>query len=206
MLRVSCVKAAASPNRRYLHPRLGRVITTVLPGEYYVTESLDEGVSTILGSCVSACIRDPITRLGGLNHFLLPGEELSSGLLRASDSARYGSVAMERLINHLLARGARRDRLEVKVAGGASIDGSNTVGQRNADFVLRFLAADGFRVSGRDLGGSHPRRIYYFPSDGKVLIQKLESLHDEKRVRSRESRYRQSLDAAPVAGGIELFT
>jgi chemotaxis protein CheD len=187
----------------YFDQSLGREAAKIQPGECYVT-ALDMVLVTVLGSCVSACIRDPVARIGGLNHFMLP--EATADESVASQPMRYGVYAMEVLINDLLRRGARRDRLEAKVAGGGNVlrgFGANTVGDRNAAFVTRFLEAEGIRVLGRDLGGQHARKIYYFPATGRLRAKALRSVQNDT-LEQREREYRARL-AKEGHGQIELF-
>jgi len=187
----------------YFDQSMGREAAKIQPGECYVT-SLDMVLVTVLGSCVSACIRDPVARVGGMNHFMLP--EATADESVASQPMRYGVYAMEVLINDILRRGARRDRLEAKVVGGGNVlrgFGANTVGERNAAFVTRFLGAEGIRVLGKDLGGPHARKIYYFPATGRLMSKTLRSVQNDTLER-REREYRSRL-AKEGHGQIELF-
>lgn len=137
---------------------------TVLRGEYHVA---GEGVvlTTILGSCVAACIRDPLVRAGGMNHFLLPGTAGRAG----PDAHSYGVHLMELLVNGLLARGAQRHRLEAKLFGGArTVQGLSDIGALNAEFAQTFLRTEGIAVVGGDLGGDRGRRIEYWPASGRA--------------------------------------
>lgn len=175
----------------------------VLPGEYFV--SRDELVMvTVLGSCVSACIRDNTLGIGGMNHFMLPDEGIRSG---NSESARYGVYAMEILINHLIKLGARRNHLEAKVFGGGAVLHSlrtSEVGQRNAQFVMSFLRTESIPVVAKDLLDSYPRKVYYFPKTGKVMLKKLHRVHNETLF-EREREYGERLKIKPIAGDVELF-
>ena len=177
----------------------------MFPGEFYVTKKTDEVLVTVLGSCVSACIRDPIAGVGGMNHFMLPHH--SSGKWGDdSSSARFGNFAMEKLINELIKSGAARERLEVKVFGGGNVtDTSNAVGTDNAAFVLRYLAAEGLRCAAQDLGGLLPRRIHYYPSTGRV-VRRLLGTGDTYAVSREEKDYgNRLLEQKSSAGEIELF-
>lgn len=173
----------------------------VLPGEYVVTGE-DLMLVTLLGSCVSACIRDPLAGVGGMNHFMLPDSESGAG-----SSARYGAYAMEVLINELLKRGATRSRLEAKVFGGgavlASLSSSN-VGQRNAEFVLRYLDAEKVPVLAQDLGDTCPRRVHFFPRSGRVMLKRLPAAQRAEVV-AGESLYQNRLRQTPAVGEVELF-
>lgn len=177
----------------------------ILPGEYYVTDR-QMVLVTVLGSCVSACIRDPGTGIGGLNHFMLPhtGQDVGSPL---STSARYGSYAMELLINQLLKLGARRAHLEAKVFGGGNVLPGLTVtdvGSRNAAFVLDYLGTEGIRVTAKDLVDTCPRKVYFFPHSGRVLVKRLKTLHN-RTILDREREYGSRLRQTQVGGDVELF-
>jgi len=177
----------------------------ILPGEYYYT-CKDMVIVTVLGSCVSACIRDRITGIGGMNHFMLPdnGSDADSPV---SASMRYGTYAMEILINDLLKAGARRENLEAKVFGGGSVLRgfiAMNVGERNAQFVRDYLRAENIRIIAEDLNDIYPRKVYFFPRSGKVLVKKLRQLNNNTLV-NREQDYASRLQTTPVAGDIELF-
>lgn len=176
----------------------------VLPGDYYVTGAKDEMIVTVLGSCVAACIRDPRTGYGGLNHFMLPQSDTGewNGV---SAATRYGNHAMEALINEILKSGCSRENLEIKVFGGANVAvGPSMVGRKNCEFVLHYLADEGLRVIAQDLGGPQGRRIHYFPATGKVGRVFLKRT-SEALVVNEERQYVSKLDHVPVDGGIELF-
>ncbi len=178
----------------------------LLPGEYYVTDK-DLLLVTVLGSCVAACIRDSYGGIGGMNHFMLPdgGGDAGSPL---NASARYGTYAMEILINQLLKLGARRGNLEAKVFGGGNVlDGLTVanVGQRNADFVLRFLQTEKIKVVAQDLVDIFPRKVYFFPKSSKVMVKKLRNIHNPT-ISEREKDYRQRLHKVDSGGDVELFS
>ncbi len=178
----------------------------LLPGEYYVTDQ-EMLLVTVLGSCVAACIRDSYSGIGGMNHFMLPdsGKDPSSPM---SSSARYGTYAMEILINELLKLGARRSNLEAKVFGGGNVlDGLTVanVGQRNADFVLKFLATEKIRVVAQDLVDIYPRKVYFFPKNSKVMVKKLMKTHNDT-ISQREKDYSSRIRETVTSGGIELFS
>jgi chemotaxis protein CheD len=179
----------------------------ILPGEYYVT-CAGELIVTVLGSCVSACIRDTVFGIGGMNHFMLPTHSGQSGAWDAAglgESTRYGSYAMERLINDILKNGGRRGNLEVKVFGGGRILANMTdVGRRNIEFVKHYIETEGLRIVARDLGDVYPRKVCYAPATGKVQVLKLRSLHNNTIV-ERETEYQRQLAAKPVAGDVTLF-
>lgn len=178
----------------------------ILPGEYYAT-TRDMMIVTVLGSCVAACIRDRETGIGGMNHFMLPHSDADSDN-PLSTSARYGTYAMEMLINDLLKLGARRAFLEAKVFGGGNVMRGFTVpnvGTRNAEFALNYLDTENIRIVGEDLLDVYPRKVYYFPSSGRVLVKKLRSMHNSTLI-DREREYESRLDIKPVTGDVELFS
>jgi chemotaxis protein CheD len=176
----------------------------VFPGEHYVTADAEEMLVTVLGSCVAACVRDPLTGIGGMNHFMLP-ESPESSDDSASSSMRYGNVAMERLINDILSRGGQRHRLQIKVFGGGNVmRGNSNIGHRNADFVESYLAAEQLEIAASHLRGLLPRRIHYFPITGKVMLLELRR-SDEHAVVNSEAAYRSRLQSEAVAGSAELF-
>ena len=176
----------------------------ILPGEYYVT-GRDMLLVTVLGSCVSACIRDPKAGIGGMNHFMLPEGDPHNPL---SESARYGGYAMEVLLNQLIKMGASRTRLEAKVFGGGAVMRGFTmhnVGERNSDFVLEYLDAERIRVVAQDLRDIYPRKVYFFPASGRVMVRKLKAVHNNTVV-ERERDYSQRLKSADLSGDVELFS
>jgi chemotaxis protein CheD len=193
---------------RYWDPATTVWTARLQPGEYYVT-SEEEAVTTVLGSGISACIRDLETGAGGMNHFMLPEDNGSgNGSWNTADggaSTRYGSYAMERLINELLKLGARRERLEVKLFGGGRILPSMTdVGMRNIAFVQSFLRVEGLGVAAQDLGDIFPRRVVYFPRSGRVLLKHLRAV-ESTVIAKNERNYRDSLGAKPDGNDVELF-
>jgi len=178
----------------------------ILPGEYYVSvrELL---MVTVLGSCVCACVRDRNSGIGGINHFMLPDDKREEDD-RFGRSMRYGDYAMEILINQLLKLGARRKNLEAKVFGGGNVlpgFKSNMVGERNSHFVLEYLDTEGIPIVAKDLLGNYPRKVYFFPGSGRVLVKRLRTLHNDTII-ERELTYRQRLRQSRVEGEIELFS
>lgn len=181
----------------------------ILPGEFYVAPR-PMLLVTVLGSCVAACIRDTSTGIGGMNHFMLPNSNDKDQI--AGTSARYGTYAMEILINELFKLGARRHNLEAKVfGGGAVLKGltSGNVGQKNAEFVLKFLHTENIKVVAQDLLDIYPRRVHYFPETGKVLVKKLRGTESQDGlIANSETEYskRISTPTTQSYGDIELFT
>jgi chemotaxis protein CheD len=185
--------------------RLARTAVKIQPGEYHVSSD-DVVLVTVLGSCVSACIADTALGVGGMNHFMLPGD-LRDTAGPGSVSARYGVHAMELLINRLLKWGASRARLEAKVFGGGNVVAGMThanVGERNAAFVLEFLEAERIRLVAQDLLDVYPRKVCYFARSGRVLLKKLR-VAPKVAIIGDENDYRRRLNAREIGGEVELF-
>jgi chemotaxis protein CheD len=193
-------------SHHYFDREFGVEAVKLLPGEYYVT-SKDMVLTTVLGSCVSACVRDTTAGIGGMNHFMLPND--ADPASRDSASAmRYGAFAMEMLLNELIKAGARRERLEAKVFGGGAVLANMTmlnIGERNADFVLRYLQLEQVRIASQDLRGDLPRRINYFPGSGRVTVRKLVKTNDVLLVQKDEMALAGSLAKKRESARVELF-
>ena len=197
---------------RYQDPRFQVQAAKLLPTQYLAVAD-GTALVTVLGSCVAACLRDPLLRIGGMNHFMLPDGDANDGA-----PARYGSHAMELLINDLLKRGASRRRLEAKVFGGANVlrgFTSNPVGSRNADFINHYLDAEGIPVLASDLGECARRGLprwqcvvveatAHLADTGRVMLQRLPHAHDAE-VAAAERAARAVLSRKPRSGGVELF-
>lgn len=178
----------------------------ILPGEFYFTEK-NMLIVTVLGSCVAACIRDVKSGIGGMNHFMLPDGGTSDLNSPVSESMRYGNYAMEILINQLIKHGAKRENLEAKIFGGGSVLKAFTainVGERNAAFVKSYLKTENIRIAGEDLNDIYPRKVYFFPHTGRVLVKKLRKVYNDT-LAQREESYASSLQTAAVSGDAELF-
>jgi chemotaxis protein CheD len=196
--------AGGRAGRRFYDTAGASWMVKVFPGEFYVTNKSDEVLVTVLGSCVSACIRDPHTGIGGMNHFMLPhhksgtwGDDLRS--------TRFGNFAMEKLINELIKAGCTRERMEIKVFGGGNVtDMSTAIGSENAEFVLRYLQMEGLSCAAQDLGGTLPRRIHYYPSEGRV-VRRLLGTSDRYAVHREEHDYENRLLVQQPSGEIDLF-
>lgn len=191
---------------RYFDRTFNVEAAKISPGEYYYTDQ-DMLIVTVLGSCVSACIRDKKLGIGGMNHFMLPDSAKSDKDNPVSESMRYGTYAMEVLINELLRNGARRENLEAKIFGGGNVLRSfttNNVGDRNAAFVKQFLKDENISVVSEDLLDIYPRKVYYFPKTGKVLVKKLKQLNNYTLVK-REEAYSSKLKTNDVGGEVDLF-
>ena len=171
----------------------------VLPGEYYVSNE-DLVVMTVLGSCIAACIWDGKARTGGMNHFMLPEGEDGSG--------RYGSYAMELLINEMLKLGARRETMQAKVFGGGQVMAGFTtmnVGERNTKFVLDYLATERIPVVSQDVLDIHPRKVCFFPVTGKALVKRLAHSHPETLVVEERKGNAASVAKSTAGGSVDLF-
>ena len=192
--------------QRRFDVRLNGVVATLLPGDYFVAIE-GEMISTVLGSCVSACIRDRRQSFGGMNHFMLPTDEsegASSWGRLANATTRFGNVAMERLINEMLKLGANRADLEVKLVGGGKVlDAMTDIGARNIQFVREYVRAEGFAVIGEDLGDVYPRKVVYHPQSGIARVKRL--TRTDRQVVAEERRYIRHVDRTAVPGEIELF-
>ena len=191
---------------RYVDKSQGVITAKILPGEYYVTDK-DEMITTVLGSCISVCIYEQRTGLGGMNHFMLPSSNsLNDADDLMSESFRYGDVAMERMINDLLRNGADKDKIVFKAFGGGQIIKQMTsVGDRNIKFLHKFMVMEGYKLSAADLGGPHPRKVNFFPQTGKVMVKKLQHMHNDT-IAIRETQYRSKLDTpGGKSGDIDLF-
>ncbi|HEY9381283.1 MAG TPA: chemoreceptor glutamine deamidase CheD [Burkholderiales bacterium] len=189
----------------YFDSRFGVQAAKILPGEFYVSGN-DVVLVTVLGSCVAACVRDTVTGIGGMNHFMLPknGEE-QYGV--CAPSARYGVHAMEMLLNELIKRGAQRANLEAKVFGGGNVMSGmrhTQVGAHNADFVLDYIERERLPLAAADLLDDCARKVYFFPRSGRVLVKKLRTLHNDTVLR-REEDYVRRLADTHVEGSVELF-
>ncbi|TCL75594.1 chemoreceptor glutamine deamidase CheD [Rhizobium sp. BK251] len=173
----------------------------IIQGEYKVISEPNVVLTTILGSCVAACLRDPVAGVGGMNHFLLPGT--SAAPMSGGDATRYGVHLMELLINGLLKQGARRDRLEAKVFGGAkTIATFSNVGEQNAAFAMQFLRDEGIPVVGSSTGGDHGRKLEYWPETGRARQYPLTGAETQRTVALEQ---RPVVVEKPVESSIEFF-
>lgn len=193
--------------RRFHEAGTGQVSVKILPGEYYATAQ-DEVITTVLGSCVSACIHDPEAGVGGMNHFMLPEPSARSGRwgdTAAGRSARYGSDAMEQLVNTVLKAGGERGRLRVKIFGGGRVLAQMTdIGARNIDFVRQYVQTESLALIAEDVGGTQPRQVRFYPHSGRVQVRRLDGL-DGIGLADRERRYLKQLANDPIKGEVELF-
>ncbi len=176
----------------------------ILPGEYFV-DTEDLLIMTTLGSCIAACLWDRVAKVGGMNHFMLPdGGSMDSG----GSSGRYGSYAMELLINEMMKRGATRGNLEAKVFGGGQvISGMNTinVGERNTRFVLDYLKTERIPVVSKDVLDIYPRKVCFLPASGKAMVKRLAPTNVDALVAQDRAAAQRSVAPNPAAGSVDLF-
>ncbi|MDO8376502.1 MAG: chemoreceptor glutamine deamidase CheD [Aquabacterium sp.] len=171
----------------------------VLPGEYFVFDE-DMLITTTLGSCIAACIWDRERRIGGMNHFMLPE---GSG-----DSGRYGSYAMELLINELMKKGATRMTLEAKIFGGGAVIGgmsSINVGERNTQFVIDYLQTERIPIVSRDVLEIYPRKVCFLPASGKAMVKRLAPTHADAFVAQDRMAAQKAVPATTGGGSVDLF-
>lgn len=189
---------------KYMDRHFSRHAMKILPGEFYATKD-DEVIVTVLGSCVSACIMDPIAMVGGMNHFMLPARK-GNAHEDMFYAARYGAAAMEYLINNLLHLGADRDRLVAKAFGGGKVmrNMETDIGGQNIEFVRMFLRRENIPLWSEDLGGELPRKVYFFPHTGQVIVKRLSHVHNDTLV-LRELSYFKQVSDKPIEGDVELF-
>lgn len=191
-------------NRRYLDRATQQWVVKVLPGSQHVSRGEGELLATVLGSCVAACMRDPVAGVGGMNHFMLPHDDdgLWGGV---SLSLRYGNHAMEALINELLALGANKHRLECKFFGGGNVlKGTSAIGDQNAEFARKYAQTEGLNVIASDLGGTRGRRVFYNPATGQAW-RRLLKRGDEQQVVQSETKMRLAPPLRAKPGNVELF-
>jgi chemotaxis protein CheD len=177
----------------YFDRDLCRTAVKLLPCEYYVTTT-NLALLTVLGSCVAACMHDPHARVAGMNHFMLPDE--TQGSRDSVTAMRYGAHAMDVLIRELIKAGARRERLQAKVFGGAAVLANMptlNIGDRNSDFVLKYLKAEQIGLWAQDLGGPHARRVCFLPESGKVVVRILRAQQDADLIERQEGELLRTL-------------
>ncbi len=180
----------------------GAVFVKVDPGTYIVSARKEHVLVTVLGSCVAACLRDPLAGIGGMNHFMLPSS--THGVWAGIPaSLRYGNFAMEQMINDILRGGGRRNRLQAKLFGGASVMGNTSIGRSNADFVETYLHEEGIEIVGSDLRGTHARRVHFSPVSGQAFMRSLP--REDASIARHERSYAADLDGKQVGGSVELF-
>jgi len=193
---------------RFWNRQLDMEMVKILPGEYYVT-SIDEVISTVLGSCISVCICDKKLGIGGMNHFMLPenknGNRDEWQDMQTGRATRYGVDAMEHLVNDILKNGGRKNHFDIKVCGGGRMmENMSDVGKSNIQFIHDYLKKEGYKVTSEDTGDIYPRKVRYFPKTGQLQVKKLQSLHNDT-IYKRENDYQSNLANASFTGEVELF-
>jgi len=180
------------------------MIAKVLPGEFYVSKN-DELITTVLGSCIAACIYDDRLGIGGMNHFMLPMEKGTEFTGAHSLNCRYGNWAMEFLINEVIKNGGSRQQLKIKLFGGGKIIRSTTdIGLGNIRFARAYAQEEGLELVSHDVGGPWPRKVLFNPQTGKAQVKKLRGMHSDA-LEKREIRYLHDIEKQDSQTDIELF-
>ncbi|MBI4800761.1 MAG: chemoreceptor glutamine deamidase CheD [Desulfarculus sp.] len=191
--------------KRY-HAQLKRPMVIIQPGEYYVTKE-DEVIATVLGSCISVCVKDELHNIGGMNHFMLPGDFRVEDVFN-SNSARYGMYAMEMILGDILKLGGDRQKLTAKVFGGGHVlnvaTSKNSVPAANIQFVKAYLSMEGIQVIKSDVGGYHGRKVLYLPQLGKVYVKHLVP-DDDSKLAERERQYQKHLARETKEESVTIF-
>ena len=171
----------------------------ILPGEYFVHNE-DLLIMTTLGSCIAACLWDRNTGIGGMNHFMLPEG--------AGESGRYGSYAMELLINEMMKRGASRMSMEAKVFGGGQVVtgmSSMNVGERNTNFVIDYLKTERIPIMSKDVLDVYPRKVCFLPKSGKAMVKRLATANADAVVAQDRAAAQRAVPGATGGGSVDLF-
>lgn len=192
----------------YYDKRFATDAVKLLPGQYFVTTQ-NKMLVTVLGSCVAACLFDPASGIGGMNHFMLPSVNKTAEEFDKMQgvAAKYGVHAMELLINDLVKAGASKKRIKAKIFGGGKVVPSfvqNDVGRFNAEFVTQFLNTERIPILASDLCDTYARKIYFFPSDGNVLMKRIHELNNATII-ERETQHRWELSTRAPSGSVDLF-
>ena len=205
----ACIKGFEHINRYY--DKTNDVYTAkILPGEFYVSRN-NEMVTTVLGSCISACVRDPVVGIVGMNHFMLPYDRRAKPRDKDHDlqaASRYGDFAMEMLINAILKEGGKRKNLEVKLFGGGKVIShihSTDVGQQNIEFAHEYLGYEGLDVVAENTGDIFPRKVNYFSGTGRVKMKKLQSMHNNTITNREDDYYKKIITKPEESKDLEVF-
>lgn len=187
----------------YYDHKFETIIHKINEGGFCVLSRSDHIIMTTLGSCISVCMFDPVLRVGGMNHFLLPEEQNVEK--KNSYRLRYGNNAMEKLLNEILKRGGQKARLVLKAFGAGNVLSIKAdIGAKNQSFLKKYIADEGMKLDICDLGGDFPRRVAFYPSSGKVLVRLLRRA-DDRKIGQREEKFRKKIEKQHVSGDIELF-
>ena len=190
--------------KKYYDNALKVYVVKISPGDYYITDQ-DELITTVLGSCISACIRDVRMGIGGMNHFMIPIKCAHTSHPEQDMDTRYGTYAMEHLINDIYKHGGTRKNLEIKLFGAGNVlVGNGDVGAKNIKFVRDFIHMEGYKIAAENLGGDNPRKINYSPMTGKVMMKKLASTNLAE-VQREEKKLQNKVENTAIAGEVDLF-
>ncbi|MFW6022305.1 MAG: chemoreceptor glutamine deamidase CheD [Halanaerobiaceae bacterium] len=184
-----------------------RRVYEIFAGEYLAVSENKVILKTLLGSCISVCLRDEVSGISGINHFMLPGLNMKRGIIESSD-ARYGMHAMELLINDMIKRGSRRKYIKAKVFGGASVlnINMNDIAYANIRFIKEYLNMEGITVVSSDLGGRRGRKIYFLPDAFTVYLKRIDSVNILRKTINQEKEYYKKLQKEnKKSGEITLF-
>lgn len=166
---------------------LDKYVVGISSGGIYLTEE-DEVITTVLGSCIAVCVRDLMTGITGMNHFLIAGNKNDINNASGHSLFQYGLYSMDYMLNKMIHLGCSKDTMEIKIFGGGAIISSvGDVGKSNVRFVKNYINLKGYRLAGEDVGGNHPRKINYFSGSGKVMVKRMRSLHKQV-IANREKR------------------
>jgi chemotaxis protein CheD len=171
----------------------------ILPCEYFVFDE-DILIMTTLGSCIAACLWDREAKIGGMNHFMLPDGD--------SDSGRYGSFAMELLINAMMKQGATRATMEAKIFGGGQvIEGmtSMNIGERNTAFVTDYLKTERIPIMSKDVMGPYPRKVCFLPASGKAMVKRLATANTAAVLAQDRAAVQSAAPVSAGGGSVDLF-
>ncbi|MCF8473858.1 MAG: hypothetical protein K9G26_04100 [Emcibacter sp.] len=187
----------------YYDAKFGTMVHKINEGGFCVLSQSDHLIMTTLGSCISVCIFDPIIKVGGMNHFLLPESSLEEG--KNNFSLRYGNNAMETLVNEILKRGGKKERLVLKAFGaGNVINMKADIGGKNHIFLKQYIKDEDLKLETCDLGGDFPRWVIFYPSTGKAFVRLLQRTQDRKII-NQEEVLRKKIEKQHNAVDIELF-
>ncbi len=190
--------------KKFYDSSLKANVVKISPGDYYITDQ-KEIITTVLGSCISACIRDTRIHIGGMNHFMIPVKCPHTSCPEQDMDMRYGTYAMEHLINDIYKYGGSRKYLEIKLFGAGNVlVGAGNVGTKNINFIRQFMHTEGYKITSENLGGDHPRKINYCPITGKVMMKRLAS-NKLAEIQREEKALQNKVENTVVAGEIDLF-
>ena len=174
-------------------------------GEYHASD-MPTSIHTVLGSCVAVCLFDPVLKIGGMNHILMPGE---ADLKHFDSAARYGVNSMELLINRIMALGGNRGQLKAKVFGGAhilkAISDTNGMGRQNIEFVFQFLKMERIKIIAQEVGGHASREVHFHTDTGDVFLKRSYSVHYEHIAAEEIALYHRVRNEAQKSGEVSFF-